>query len=165
MIQEKIIISKKIMRISQKGIELLKHWEQGPKGGFAKIQYKCSSGKNTIGYGHVINKNDTIIQPIDKNQAEALLNKDVKIFENAVNLLVTSPLSQNQFDALVCFAFNVGVGAFQSSTLLKLLNKKDYDNIPKQMLRWNKITVDNEKVILEGLSNRRKAEIFLWQTK
>jgi lysozyme len=150
-------------KLSEKGIELLKLWEKGPKGSFAKEIYICSGGKKTIGYGHVVKKSDSIAPPIDSIAAEELLILDIKTSENAVNFLVKVELTQNQFDALVCFTFNVGVGAFQISTLLSLLNKKQYDKIPEQMARWNKVTVNGEKLVRQGLIDRRKAEINLWK--
>jgi lysozyme len=69
-------------------------------------------------------------------------------------------LNQNQFDALVSFAFNVGDGAFRSSTLLRLLNQGQYDQVPAQLRRWN---MDNGHVV-QGLINRRNKEIALWNT-
>lgn len=75
-------------------------------------------------------------------------------FVNTVNTSVTVPLSQNQFDALVSFAFNVGATAFQGSTLLSVLNQGNYDDVPSQMLRWNRAGGR----VLRGLTRRRTAE-------
>ena len=158
--QEELIKILKNMQVSQIGINLIKKIE-----GFAPVLYKCEAKKDTIGYGHIIRKTDNIVQSLNKSQAETLLHKDILPFENAVNLLVTVPLTQNQFDALVCFAFNIGLSAFQTSTLLKLLNKNHYDAVPMQMKRWDKITVDGKKIPSQGLKNRRKAEIELWISK
>jgi len=99
------------MKLGDRGLNLLKKWEQGPKGGFSPVIYPCSAGKNTIGYGHVITPDDNIIPPITEKQADDLLKQDIKTAENAINLLVKVSLTQNQFDALVCFVFNIGVGA------------------------------------------------------
>jgi lysozyme len=87
-----------------------------------------------------------------------LLSQDVQPAENAVNAGVKVALNQNQFDALVSFTFNVGVGAFSGSTLLKVLNQGDYDGVPAQLSRWNKA---GGKVV-QGLVNRRDNEIKLW---
>jgi lysozyme len=73
-------------------------------------------------------------------------------------------LNNNQFGALVSFVFNVGVAAFASSTLLRLLNKGDYLSVPGQLSRWNKITVNKKKIPSDGLTHRRSAEIALWST-
>ena len=148
-------------KIGQKGIELLKHWEQGPQGGFAATTYKCPGNKNTIGWGHVIKVTDNITPPITLAQAESLLRSDVEWACEAVNKWVRLELTQNQFDALVCFVFNVGATNFKSSTLLAVLNQGRLDLVPAQFIRWNK---SNGKVI-KGLTNRRIAEVLLWQTQ
>jgi hypothetical protein len=72
------------------------------------------------------------------------------------------PLSQHQYDALVSFVFNLGAGNFRSSTLLKKLNKGLYEEIPAQILRWNKARVDGKLTELRGLTRRRTAEAALW---
>ena len=106
----------------------------------------------TIGYGHTHTTKQG--QKITEAQAETLLRKDIKWAEEAVNESVVVPLSQNQFDALVSFVFNVGAGAFGSSTLLRLLNSKDYEGAANQFLRWNK----QKGVALKGLTKRREEE-------
>lgn len=150
------------MQISKKGLNLLKTWEQGLNGKFSSTIYSCSAGKHTIGYGHVITPSDNITPPITEEQAEELLKQDIKTAENAVNLLVKNSLNQNQFDALVCFVFNIGVGTFQKSTLLSFINKNLFNKVPDQFKLWNKITIDGVKKVSNGLTNRRKAEIELW---
>jgi len=87
-----------------------------------------------------------------------LLSQDVNPAAAAVTTRVTVTLSQNQFDALVSFTFNVGIGAFSGSTLLKVLNQGQYNQVPDQLLRWNKA---GGKVV-PGLTNRRQNEIKLW---
>lgn len=150
------------MQISKKGLDLLKTWEQGPNGGFASIPYYCSSNRLTIGYGHVINLKESIKYPISEDKAEELLKKDITWAEKGVNRNVKVVLRQTQFDALVCFVFNIGVTRFKQSTLLSLLNQGLYREVPRQLLRWNVATVGGVKKTLEGLTNRRKAEIELW---
>lgn len=150
------------MRISEKGLSLLKTWEQGPNGGFAGNPYYCSSNRLTIGYGHAIRLNEYINYPISEAKAEDLLKKDISWAEKAVNRNVKVVLRQTQFDALVCFVFNIGVTRFKQSTLLSLLNQGLYNEVPAQLLRWNVATVGGAKKRLQGLTNRRKAEIALW---
>lgn len=111
-----------------------------------------------IGFGH---KMDPIeikeLVPngsITEEDAAALLREDVCIAVDSVNRSVTVPLSQNQFDALVSFAFNVGVGAFEGSTLLKVLNLGEYKAAAQQFLRWDHV---NGRVV-QGLLERRIAE-------
>ena len=149
------------MKIGKKGLALLKLWEQAPKGGFASISYKCSAGKDTIGWGHVIKSIDNIKEPITATQAEELLQNDIKWAEKAVNKNVKVTLTQNQFDALVCLVFNIGATNFTASTLLKFLNLELWDKIPVQFARW----VYSNKVFIKGLENRRRAEISLWKDK
>lgn len=149
------------MKIGKKGIDLLKKWEQAPKGGFASISYKCSAGKKTIGWGHVITPLDSIVQPINVLKAEELLYNDLKWAEKAVNKFVKTTINQNQFDALVCLVFNIGATNFKDSTLIKVLNEGSLDKVPVQFMRW----VFAGKVRLKGLENRRFAEINLWNDK
>ena len=149
------------MKIGKKGLALLKLWEQAPKGGFASVSYKCSAGKDTIGWGHVIKPTDNIKEPICISQAEELLENDVKLAEEAVNKNVKVTITQNQFDALVCLVFNIGATNFKTSTLLKFINKELWNKIPTQFMRW----VYSNKILSKGLENRRKAETILWNDK
>jgi len=156
------------MQMSENGLELLKQWE-----GFKLQQYKDSAGLPTIGVGHLITKSEQASGAIVINgvpvqyangltdqQALDLLSQDVGPAETSVNNGVKVALNQNQFDALVSFTFNVGGGAFASSTLLKVLNQGQYDQVPDQLRRWNKA---GGKVV-QGLVNRRTNEINLWNT-
>lgn len=106
----------------------------------------------TIGYGHTHTTKQGM--KITEAQAEKLLYKDLAWAEDAVNDLVNVPLTQNQFDALVSFVFNVGAGAFAKSTLLRFLNTGDYTNAAAQFMRWNK----QKGRVLNGLTKRRDDE-------
>ena len=110
----------------------------------------------TIGYGHT--KGVRMGQRISLAQAEQFLLEDVDWAEDAVNSLVKVRLSQNQFDALVSFVFNIGAGAFSKSTLLKCLNAGDYGSAANQLLRWNKQAGKE----LKGLTKRRQEERALF---
>ncbi len=138
-------------QIGQKGLDLIKRFE-----GLKLRSYKCPAGVWTIGYGHT--KNVTANQIITSEQAEQLLRSDLRVFEKVVSDAVTVPLNQNQFDALVSLAFNIGGGAFGSSTLLRMLNAANYSGAADQFLRWNRA---GDKV-LDGLSKRRAAERALF---
>lgn len=142
------------MKTSTNGINLIKKYE----GCYLKA-YKCPAGVWTIGYGHTGNIKSGM--KITRKQAGAYLKKDLVTFENAVRKYVKVPINQNQFDALVSFSFNCGVGALKTSTLLKKLNKKDYSGAANEFLRWNK---SNGKV-LNGLTKRRKEERKLFMQK
>lgn len=115
--------------------------------------YLDTGGVWTIGYGHTgeeVKRGLTI----DLAQAETWLTEDLREAEGYVSKLVKVGLTQNQFDALVSFVYNIGGTAFGYSTLLRKLNAGDYEGAANQLLRWNK---DNGKVI-GGLTNRRKKE-------
>ena len=135
------------MNISKKGIDLIKRFE-----GCRLKAYRCPAGVWTIGYGHTNNVRPDDI--ITQNDAEELLKRDLKVHEDNVKRVVKIALTQNQFDALVSFEYNVGYGAFANSTLLKLLNAGNYNGASKQFERW----VYAGDRVLEGLVKRRKEE-------
>lgn len=139
------------MKISSRGIDLIKKYE-----GLRLDAYLCPAGVWTIGYGTTkgVKKGDKITQ----QAAEKLLADDLTKFEIGVTCPVTVPLSQNQFDALVSFAYNVGLGALRSSTLLRLLNAGDYKGAADQFRRWNKAGGKE----LAGLTRRRADEAALF---
>lgn len=139
------------MNIGQKGINLIKHFE-----GCELNAYKCPAGVWTIGYGHIKGVSEGM--SITQEQAEQMLLDELKEYENYINELVTVNLSQNQFDALVSWVYNLGPANLQSSTLLKVLNSGDYSGVPAQIERWNKAGGK----VLEGLIRRREAESALF---
>lgn len=141
------------MKISKNGLDVIKKYES------LKLKaYLCPANILTIGYGHT-GKDVTPNMSITESKADSLLESDVVFAENAVNKHVTVDITQNQFDALVCFVFNVGADAFKNSTLLKLLNQKLYKEASEQFIRWNK----SSGKVLNGLTKRRKeeSELFL----
>ena len=140
------------MRTSDAGINFIK-----TKEGFRSNAYLDGGGVPTIGYGFTsgVKMGDTITP----EQAEARLKAELIHFENGVERLVKVQLTQNQFDSLVSFCFNVGVGALAQSTLLKKLNAGNYLGAADEFLKWCK---DNGKTVA-GLLKRRESErkIFL----
>jgi lysozyme len=141
------------MKLSQNGLTLLKQLE-----GLKLSAYLDTNGIWTIGYGHTVDVKKGMV--INEIQAETYLKSDVRQSENYVNMLVKKPLNQNQFDALVIFAYNIGGNGFKNSTLLKCLNEKTYDErIAFQMRRWVHDSNGNE---VEGLKTRREKEIKLY---
>lgn len=128
--------------------------------GLRLTAYLDTGGVWTIGYGHT-GKDVREGLTIPLSEAERLLTVDLRVAERHVNEAVQVKLTQNQFDALVSFVYNVGGGAFRSSTLLKLLNAGDYEGAANQFPRWNK---DNGKVVA-GLTNRRHEERVLFLRK
>ena len=144
------------MRASENGINLIKQFE-----GCRLTAYQDSVGVWTIGYGWTqpvdgkpVGKGMTITQ----QKADDLLKQGVVQYENGVNSLVKVQLNQNQFDALVDFAYNLGVNALRGSTLLKKLNTGDYAGAANEFTKWNKAGGKE----LAGLMRRREAEKSLF---
>tara|TARA_Y100001937_G_C7100240_1_gene322144 strand:- start:547 stop:990 length:444 start_codon:yes stop_codon:yes gene_type:complete len=142
------------MKISAEGLDLIKHFE-----GLELEAYKCPAGVWTIGYGHTkdVQEGDTW----SESHADHMLEVEMEEYENYIHNLVTCPLSQNQFDALVSWVYNLGSSNLQASTLLKRLNAGDYPDVPNQIKRWNKAGGK----VLEGLVRRREAEASMFEGK
>lgn len=139
------------MRISEKGIELIKSFE-----GLRLEAYLDSVDVPTIGYGHT--RGVKLGQTITQEQADALLEEDIHEFELAIQRLVHVNLTQNQFDALVSFTFNLGIGSLKQSTLLKKLNAGDITGAANEFNRW--VYAGGKK--LTGLVKRRSAERLMF---
>lgn len=135
------------MIYSQSGLQLTEQFE-----GVRLEAYRDQGGVLTIGYGHTqgVQEGDTCTQ----QQAEAWLQDDVSAAAAAVNRLVSVELNQGQFDALVDFVFNLGAGAFESSTLLRDLNSNDIDAAAGEFEKWDHCG----GVVVAGLLRRRQAE-------
>jgi GH24 family phage-related lysozyme (muramidase) len=145
------------MKISNSGLELIKEFE-----GLRLKAYKCPAAVWTIGYGHTSAAGEPNVLTgmiISKDEAEAILRRDVVQYENGVRSRVTVPIAQGQFDALVSFAYNAGVGALQKSTLLKKVNAGKFDEVPAEFMKWTR----GGGKELPGLVRRRRAEVKLWR--
>lgn len=148
------------MKISQKGLDLIKKFE-----GFSAKPYLCPAGVPTIGYGATYYTNGTKVtmsdEPISEEWAEQLLSNMVHTYEKGVTSLVIPHITQSKFDALVSFAYNVGVTNFRKSTLLRLINK-DPNNpeIATQFMKW----VRGGGKVINGLIKRRQIESQLYFT-
>ena len=154
------------MKMSEQGRMLLAEWD-----GFESQVYLDMTGKQAIGVGHVLTKDELssgkiyirkkpvkYAEGLTAQQVWDLLDQDLKIFQKEVKKRVSVPLTQNQFDALVAFAFNVGAYSFKKSTLLKLLNEGQYEEAANQLRRWVYCGGQRSR----GLANRREKEIALW---
>lgn len=133
--------------VSPDGVEFIKKWE-----GCRLSSYLDTGDVWTVGYGHTGG-----VYPgmsISEEDAEVLLMEDIFPAESALNKYVLVDLNRNQVDALISFVFNIGIQAFKKSTLLKFLNKGDYQRAAEELLRW---CFDNGTKI-QGLENRREAE-------
>jgi lysozyme len=140
-----------ILRASPACLALIKRFES-----LALKPYLCPAGRWTVGYGHT---SDVVVGlKITPEYAEQLLREDLEFAERAVTEHATVLLSQAQFDALCSFVFNVGVGNFAASTLLKKLNVGDYYGASQQFERWNHAGGRE----LAGLTKRRQAEAALF---
>ncbi|WP_455476850.1 lysozyme [Bartonella sp. B41] len=143
-------------KISREGIALIKQWE-----GLRLQAYQDVAGVWTIGYGHTTQAGMPHVQEgmkITESQAENLLRKDLMKFERTVEKMVYQSLTDEQFAALVSFCYNVGTKAFCNSTLLKKLNKGNYEAVPAELQRWTRVGGKR----LQGLVHRRAAEAGLW---
>lgn len=138
------------MKLSQRGIDLIKQFE-----GYSSKAYPdpaTGGAPWTIGYGTTKGVKSGMI--ITAEQAEKMLRDDVAKFESGVSSLITSPTTQGQFDAMVSLAYNIGLGNFGKSTLLKKHNARCYTCAADQFRVWNRA---NGKV-MNGLTKRRAAE-------
>jgi lysozyme len=135
----------------EKAIDLIKKYE-----GFSARPYKCPAGVLTIGYGRTI---DVRPYEITTEEAETIwLDKYVKTIADQILALVNVDLSNNQTCALIDFVYNLGIGNFKSSTLLRKINQGDFSAAANEFLKWNKAG----GIVLKGLENRRIAERMLF---
>jgi lysozyme len=145
------------MKVSKNGLDLIKQFE-----GLRLKPYLCSAGVATIGYGSTMYADGRKVTlkdaAITESQALELLAKTLGKYEKAVNDYVKVPLTQNEFDALVSFTYNLGAGNLLSSTLLKKLNAGDKAGAANQFDVWNKAGGK----VLQGLVTRRAAEKALF---
>ena len=114
------------MNISEEGLSLIKKFE-----GLELEAYKCAAGVWTLGYGHTAGVQEGDVW--SEEQANEQLKIDMHIYAGYINDHVTCPLSQNQFDALVSWVYNLGPTNLRHSTLLKVLNSGDYEGVPAQI--------------------------------
>ncbi len=145
------------MRMSAEGLALVKEFE-----GLRLKAYKCPAGVWTIGYGHTSAAGAPEVREgmeITKAEAEEILKRDMVQYEKGVEKLVKIKITQGQFDALVDFAYNAGVGALAKSTLLKRVNEERFDDVPAEFMKWTK----GGGKELPGLVRRRRAEVKLWR--
>ena len=143
------------MNISRRGIDLVKHFEG------CKLEAYPDPGTGgdpwTIGWGHT---GAEVVAGLvwTQDEADAALLLDLAAFEECVERYVEPEITQNQFDALVCFAYNVGCKALKDSTLMRLVNWAEFDKAREQFGRWNK----SGGRVMEGLTRRRAAEAALF---
>lgn len=140
------------MKTNAAGISLIKSFE-----GCKLLAYRDQVGVLTVGYGHT---GADVYEDMEINQAAAdqMLNMDLRQFEAGVNACVKQPINENQFSALVCFAYNVGLHAIKISTLLKKINKGDMRGAAAEFVKWDHAGGK----VCTGLLKRRMAETELF---
>lgn len=148
----------KVTKASQKGLDLIKRFE-----GLELKPYKCPAGILTIGYGNTYYPSGAKVKTTDPaitaQKAEELLKFLLGSYEKDVDSFCRDDINQNQFDALVSFAYNCGPRSLKSSTLLKKVNANPKDvTIADEFLKWNKAAGR----VLAGLTRRRQAEADLY---
>ena len=142
----------KSLHASVQGLALIQRFE-----GFQSSVYKDAAGLPTIGYGHLIlpSEREYFCGGINSGEALTLLQQDIQTAEHAVNRLITVPLSQNQFDALVSFTFNLGTGVLQRSTLRRVINREEHEGAPHQFKRtYGRESADYRDLLL-GVRQKR----------
>lgn len=142
------------MEVSDKGLSLIKQFE-----GFSAIPYKDTGGRMTIGFGHLIKKGE-VFGAISSVEAASLLMQDVQFAVNCIEDNATAELTQNEFDALVSFVYNLGCANFKSSTLLKYVNLYNMELAAGEFKKWGNVNGKPSK----GLLNRRLKEAALFST-
>lgn len=153
-------------QISKRGVALIAKWE-----GFFPRAYRDPVGVVTIGYGSINNPQLGIRvkmgDTITKEKAVEWKMLEITQMEKQIARLVKVPLTQHQWDALVSFTYNCGIGNFSRSTLLKKLNKGDYNAIPAELMKWTlaRRRSDNKYIRLQGLVNRRTDEARMWRNE
>lgn len=153
------------MKISDKGVSLIQQFE-----GCRLKAYQDSAGVWTIGYGTIMYPNGTRVKKGDQithEDAITYLKYEISLKSKSVSAFVSKcVLTQDQYDALVSFAYNLGVGALQKSTLLKKVIKNPNDpSIEAEFLKWNKIKKGGGYIALPGLTKRRQSEADLYFSK
>lgn len=147
-------------KTDRNGLEFIANAE-----GFSSVPYPDppGSGKWSIGFGHQMSANEyASIKSVSREQALQIMARDIEIFERAVNEYVNVPLTQNEFNALVSLAYNIGTGAFAKSTVVRSINLGLRDAVPAAFRLWNKITTGAGLQVAPGLVARRENEIKLW---
>lgn len=165
---EMLVVSVTSRDINTDGLEFIAQFE-----GFSSSIYLDVGGLSTIGYGHLLTSNEkkskTIsiagmnvdwTKGISKFQALELLEQDVKIAEKSIKSSISAALTQDQYNALVSWAYNVGSAAVKSSTLVREISKGNFGRVVSELQRWNKV----KNQVIAGLVRRRRAEANLFTT-
>jgi lysozyme len=150
-----IVTGESKMKTSQSGLEFIAKWE-----GIILKPYNDVAGLRTIGVGHLIRSDEDFQDgvAITTERAYEILAVDVAKCESAIQKTISVDLTQNQFDALVSFGFNCGVGVYSTSTACKMLNAGNYNSFPANLMAWSKARINGVVTTVPGLAARRTAE-------
>jgi len=143
---------------SDKGLKHIQEYE-----GFVPFIYKDVGGLGTIGFGHLVQKGEKFPEPFLPEHAEELLRKDVGIAAGRVNKAISAMLQQRHCDALISFAFNIGVLKAAAPTLVQFVNQERHDDAAKQFLVYNKVRINGKLTPVKGLTRRREAESRMYR--
>jgi lysozyme len=144
------------MKMTDEGLALIKEFE-----GFRTQAYRDPVGVWTIGYGHTAMAGEPVVKSglvVSEAEASAILRRDVEMFSRGVRKALTRSVSDQQFSALVSFAYNVGLGALAGSSVLRAVNAGDFEAVPRRLALWTKAGGR----VLPGLVRRRAAEAALF---
>ena len=144
-------------QVSRAAVDLIKRFE-----GYRMKAAQLPDGRWTIGYGHTLTARGGAT--VSEKDAEALLLYDLISVAHAVNEQTYAPLNQNQFDSLVCFAFNIGVDNFMRSGVLRRINEGSLLQAACAMEMWRKADFEGERIVIDALVRRRSAEKALFLT-
>lgn len=143
------------LKLSRNGLYLIESFE-----GFRAKSVPLQNGKFTIGFGHSATARENMI--INREQAEQLLMWDLIPIEESVRSLIHAPINQNQFDALVSFAFNIGIEQFKTSDVLKFINQGQPVAAAMGMATWRRANINGRDIIVDALIRRRAQEMALF---
>ena len=150
------------MIVNSAAKKLIKEFE-----GLRLKAYLCSAGVLTIGWGHTSSAGEPAVRPgmtISRAEAIEIFNRDIQEFAEGVERLIKVDITENQFGACVSLAFNIGIGAFSKSSVLRFVNKRRFDDAADAFLLFNKERRNGKKVVSAGLVRRRAAEAALFKS-
>lgn len=157
-----LVENKGLMKTSLAGKQFIKNNE-----GLRLKAYLCSAGVPTIGWGHTGRLTPPLVKPTDiitLHQAEEYFENDIAATEADLARLTSAKLTQNQYDALIDFVFNLGFTQVRNATLFKRLNRGDYEGVPGELLKWkHEMTPKGSVIINPGLLKRRQKEVDVWR--
>ncbi len=149
------LVTKPHHQVSETGLQLVMSFE-----GLRRTAGRLADGRWIIGYGHTRSARPGVV--VSEADARALLLYDLAAVSTALDAMIFTPLNQNQFDALVCFAFNIGVDNFRRSVVLRRINQGALLQAASELELWRRAELGGEGLVVDGLVRRRAAEKALF---